>query len=311
MTDNPQITPDIWQEAREFWLSSRNSENTRRSYQNSLDDFLKSTRIDLAHAERKDMLEWVEMMKTRNLKPKTIAVRFINVLCFFRFACEQYRIDDHSILQISSPVIRRILPKTSKYSGSRVLSKEEIARLIGNIDLHSQNGLRDYALVTGYLVLGRRNSEWRLARVKDFDMRDGEIYFHWSGKGHVDEVLSVPEELWKVLQTYISASGGRKFDEYIFLDRDLRHPLCARRIGQIVKRCVARAGIEGRVRVHDLRHTAVQLRRNAGADVEEIRDFLGHSSLATTQIYLHRIERSIDERGSAVAKMINLGRKKQ
>jgi site-specific recombinase XerD len=49
------------------------------------------------------------------------------------------------------------------------------------------------------------------------------------------------------------------------------------------------------------------LRREAGADVEEIRDFLGHSDLKTTQIYLHRIERFENQRGNEVCKMIAVG----
>jgi integrase len=52
--------------------------------------------------------------------------------------------------------------------------------------------------------------------------------------------------------------------------------------------------------VHDLRHTAARLRREAGADVEEIREFLAHSSLAVTQVYLHRLERKSDHRAEDV-----------
>jgi integrase len=118
-------------------------------------------------------------------------------------------------------------------------------------------------------------------------------------------MINVPEDLWAVLNNYISETGGRGFDDYIFRNR-FGGPLSSRGIGEIVNKRARQAGISGKVRVHDLRHTAAMLRREAGADVEEIRTFLGHSSLLTTQVYLHRLKRSEDQRGRKVFKLITV-----
>jgi len=77
----------------------------------------------------------------------------------------------------------------------------------------------------------------------------------------------------------------------------------------MVARYAGLAGIGGRVRVHDLRHTAAMLRRLAGADVEEIRDFLRHSSLATTQVYMHRMAGITDTRMAGVVSLLKVSDK--
>ena len=63
--------------------------------------------------------------------------------------------------------------------------------------------------------------------------------------------------------------------DYIFLDRKGSKPITSRRMLDIVKYYARLAGVEGNLRVHDLRHTAAMLRRQAGADAEETAQFPG------------------------------------
>ena len=304
-TDQFTIT-DHWAACLELWIRTRRTENTRRSFQDTINNFKRLTGItDLSCTQKGDVFAWVETMKTEGFKSSTIRNRINTLKLFFNFASD-YQVDGKPITETNPVKIRGLVPRVRKYAASRALSKADVARFLGAIQLDRLNGLRDYALLAGYLILGRRNTEWRLARVQDFEMRDGEIIYRWSGKGRTDELIQVPDELWRMLQAYISSSGGRGVFDFVFLDRSGSHPISARRVGQMVKRYARLAGIEGNLRVHDLRHTAVMLRRLAGADVEELRDFLGHANLNTTQIYLHRIEHRQNERGEAVAKMLNL-----
>lgn len=297
---------DHWTACLELWLRTRRTENTRLSFRDTINNFQRLSGItNMGCTQKGDVFAWVETMKAEGFKSSTIRNRINTLKLFYNFA-NDYQVDGKPLTETNPVKIRGLMPRVRKYNTSRALSKADVARFLGAIDLDRQNGLRDYALLAGYLILGRRNTEWRLARVQDFELRDGEIIFRWSGKGRTDELIQVPDELWRILQAYISSSGGRGMFDYIFLDRTGSRPICARRVGQMVKRYAGLAGIEGNLRVHDLRHTAVMLRRLAGADVEELRDFLGHASLNTTQIYLHRIEHREHERGEAVAKMLNI-----
>ena len=301
---------DEWNQCENLWLQTRRAKNTERAYAQALDDFTASTKTPIWKANYQDFASWREDMLKRGLKGSTINARLGALNTLFDFACSEYLVENDSgqlePLAKHNPLKMKFLRvKVKQYANSRALSVSEIKRLLGSIDQTTDGGMRDYALLLGYLNLGRRNSEWRLARVCDFELGNGEIFYRWSGKGQVDNLINVPEDMWSVLNNYIAETGGRGFDDYIFRNR-FGGPLSARGIGEIVNKRVRQAGISGKVRVHDLRHTAAMLRREAGADVEEVRSFLGHSSLLTTQVYLHRLDRAEDQRSRKVFKLITV-----
>ncbi len=306
--NHSETKTDIWEECRQSWLESRRADNTRRAYLQAVEDFTSFSGVKLRDAVRADFLEWRNEMRARGLKPATVSSRLGALNSFYEYANKEFtvKVNGESVPLIDeNPVhLRSIRPRVKTYANSRALTVAEVKKILSQPKREQVLGMRDFALLAGYLILGRRNTEWRLARSMDFEMRDGGIFFRWSGKGKTDELLNVPVELWRILQHYIQQSGGRGIEEFIFLDKGLNHPLSDKRVGDIVKRYARKAGIEGNIRVHDLRHTAAMLRREAGADVEEIREFLGHSSLVTTQVYLHRIKGVQTERGGAVCKLI-------
>src|SRR3972149_3524883 len=84
-------------------------------------------------------------------------------------------------------------------------------------------------------------------------------------------------------------------------------PLSMREVGRLLKRYARLAGLDAKkIQVHTLRHTAAMLRHEAGDNVEDICAFLAHSSLAITQIYLHRVEGKKDTSWSKVEALRSL-----
>lgn len=282
------------------WLRQLRTDNTRRAYSQGLEHLVITTGKRITDINRHDLALWVDGMRMEQVTEPTIHLRLCAVSSFFRYAVEQ------GTIQVNPTVGRSFRHRIGRYAQSRFLSVEDAKRMLGGIQRDTVSGMRDYALILGYLVLGRRNSEWRTARVCDFEDGDG-IHFRWSGKGHEGERIGIPAQVWIALQAYVQASGGRGTYDFIFLSRQGRE-MSSRRIEQIVQRYAQKAGIVGRLRVHDLRHTAAMLWRQAGADVEELREFLGHVSLNTTQIYLHRLEGVSVKRSSEVENMLNLSK---
>ena len=275
------------------WLESCRSENTRRSYEFTLKEF---TELFWKRAEamtREDVRRYVKHLQERGLKPATISARIGALSSLYSYLVDECQVMDHN------PVEGRALrPRVTRYLESRALTTAECKKLLGQCDLGDVTGLRDFVLIAGYLILGRRNSEWRSARTSDFESKADGYFFRWNGKGKTDVVM-VPDQLWDMLARYVTASGGRGFYDHIFVNR-FGNLISGEAVGRMIKKRAMQAGITGRIRVHDLRHTAARLRREAGADVEEIRDFLAHSSLAVTQVYLHRLERKSDHRAEDV-----------
>jgi integrase len=184
-----------------------------------------------------------------------------------------------------------------------------------------------------YLVTGRRNSEIRKLQYGDFEF-DCEavisseavrrIYYRWTGKGRSrrDECPSI---VWESIQDFLCAADKLESiqpDDYIFTpltDRAARlpnvdparwtrnRPLSSREVGRLLKKYARRAGLDpSKIRVHTLRHTAAMLRKQAGDDIDQISTFLGHSSLSTTQIYLHRLSGQSDSSWLRVAELLGL-----
>lgn len=297
-----------WENCKDQWLESRRSENTRRSYDHALAEFLLFFKVLPENITRQHVRDWSAELKRRGLKSSTICNRLAAISSFFSFASSEYQVQRYNAwvpLADTNPAeMKSIRPRVMQFANSRALTTAECKKLLAQCDLIKETGQRDYVLLRGYMLLGRRNSEWRLAKVSNFEVNDGKVFFRWSGKGKVDELIYVPDTLWKNLQEYISNSGGRSMDDYIFVGRHSDKPIDGSWVSTVVRKYARKAGISGRVRVHDLRHTAAMLRREDGADVEEIRDFLKHTNLAVTQIYLHRLERNFDARGESVSERI-------
>jgi site-specific recombinase XerD len=107
-------------------------------------------------------------------------------------------------------------------------------------------------------------------------------------------------------QDYIFTAISDHADRFPGVDHDPGKPLSGRYIRDLVKKYARQAGLDDRLRVHDLRHTAAMLRAEAGDDVEQISSFLGHSSLRTTSIYLHKVGGRKDHSWGRVQDMLGI-----
>jgi len=153
---------------------------------------------------------------------------------------------------------------------------------------------------------------------------EGKIYYRWSGKGR-SRRDQCPQIVWESIENFLFAAGklpGIQPEAYIFTpltDRAARlpnvdpsrwtrnRPLSSREVGRLLKKYSRKAGLDPtKIRVHTLRHTAAMLRRQAGDDIDQISSFLGHSSLSTTQIYLHRLSGQADSSWLRVAELLGL-----
>ena len=108
-----------------------------------------------------------------------------------------------------------------------------------------------------------------------------------SGKGDKDRIVLIPEECSTVLGQYSALKiSNNEYSEYFFGTKTGAgiHPTT---IERIVRKSAKDAGIERKVTPHTLRHTFATMVLRNGGDIRFIQQMLGHSSIATTQIYTH------------------------
>jgi len=305
-TGSPQ-----WTRALELWLGSRKSANTRAAYAAGLRDLLVRSGTAVYAVERTDVARWVEGMRRRGLSEATVQLRVSGVASFYRYAAEECGLGGASNhWNGNNPaggqsLRRRVEP----YGKANWISADEARAILASIDRTSERGLRNFALIAGYLLLGRRNSEWRQVKWGDLERRSGLTWsYRWSGKGKKEQRADLPRPVMDAVCAYLQAAE-RKLEggDYVFIGSDNGRPIAASTVRRMLKTCAARAGLDPeRVRVHSLRHTAAMLRKEAGDGLEKIMGQLGHSSLAITQIYLHSLEGQTDTSWGTVAEMLGL-----
>ena len=320
----PNLTlNDHWRKAIDLWLETRKTPTTRRAYAKALEDALLVTGRLPWEMTRTDMHQWIQEMQQRGLSPATVAQRLAGMSSFFRFCNQDFLVNGEPLFNGNPAEGRSLRPKIQLYGKAAYLDAEESRALLRAIYRAGIAGKRDFALFLGYLLLARRNSEWRTARWGDFEQRGGLVFFRWSGKGKKDQRLEVPTPVWAAIAAFLQADGRAKTiqaGDYIFTAISQRgramprggevqgtRPISSHEVGRLLKRYLRVAGIEPRrICVHSLRHSGAMLRHTAGDSIEEIMTYLGHANLAITQVYLHALEGKTDRSWMKVSELLGL-----
>lgn len=146
--------------------------------------------------------------------------------------------------------------------------------------------VRNIAVIELLFASGMRVSELCNLRNKDVDIKNGEVRI--IGKGNKERLIQLcqPDTL-KALRHWMKLrKGAYNLQDFFFINR-LYRGLSTQSVRQLVRRIVATAGIEKHVTPHTFRHTFATLLLEEDVDVRYIQSLLGHSSIATTQIYTH------------------------
>ncbi|MFY8111878.1 MAG: site-specific tyrosine recombinase [Flavobacterium sp.] len=193
---------------------------------------------------------------------------------------EDYRVDNPMEL-IESPRLGRKLPDT--------LSVDEIDDLISAIDLSSNEGERNRAMLETLYGCGLRVSELVGLKISDLFFEEGFIKIH--GKGNKDRFVPIGEVAQKYITIYketvrVQLPIQKGFEDTLFLNRRGRQ-LTRAMVFTIINRLADLIELNKKISPHTFRHSfATHLLEN-GADLRSIQLMLGHESITTTEIYVH------------------------
>jgi integrase/recombinase XerD len=178
----------------------------------------------------------------------------------------------------------------------RTIPLPEVERLLQHLYAHARaspasameefTALRDIAVVEAIFATGARVSEICHLRLEDVDLADGWVRI--MGKGAKERVVQLCDAgIIAALRAYlVSRDVVAPREVFFFLNRNGRR-LSEQSVRTLLKRHAKRAGVDGPVRPHLLRHSVATLLLEEGVDIRHIQHLLGHSSIATTQIYTH------------------------
>lgn len=212
----------------------------------------------------------------QGLSAKSIGLRLVALRQFLDFLLKKGDIKVNPAVGIKSPKTSKHLPKN--------IDAEQVGLLL-NSDSNDPLDLRDLAMMELMYSSGLRLSELQGLDLGDMDLSIGEARL--LGKGNKERIVPIGSKAIAALQKWLTVrSEFMPQDNAVFLNqRGAR--LSHRSIQLIMQKWGQKQGLSSHLHPHKLRHSFATHLLEASADLRAVQELLGHSSLATTQIYTH------------------------
>jgi len=249
-----------------------------------LENFLARQGKTPLDAEGEDLLAYLVARSQTGLQRTTMARIVASLHSFYRFCLsEKLRSDDPSI-QIRTPRQDRNLPD--------VLDPESIEHVLESIDITTPNGLRDRALFELIYSCGLRISEAAGLTFQQLYLE--EKLLRVFGKRRKERLVPFGEEALSWMMRYLTEARpllekhGKS--DFVFLNQEGRG-ISRKGIWKRFSQIRAKSGVKAKV--HTFRHSFATHLLAGGADLRTVQELLGHTDIATTQIYTHVDEASL------------------
>ena len=277
------------------------SQNTQMAYARDLKDFLgwlETQNSGLLTVDQTGIEDYLIDLDASGLARSTRVRRLSAIRQFYRFAFESGWRRDNPAIRVRGPAPERRLPRTlSEHEVERLL---EAARKTGRRD----DRLRNTCLTEVLYATGSRVSE--LVSLPVTAARGNPKLLLMRGKGGKERILPLSEPARLALSAWLERRDaleevarkdrGVPPSRYLFPSRGKSGHLTRHRFYQLIKELAVTAGIApSRVTPHTLRHAFATHLLARGADLRAIQTLLGHSDIATTEIYTHVLEDRVKE----------------
>jgi integrase/recombinase XerD len=261
------------------------SHNTLDAYRSDLLQFGEFLERNRLHATRATHGELAEFLSELAVAPSTLARKVACLRSFYRHLRREGTIAHDPTADLRGPRKRQRLP--------RVLSREEVSKLLGQPQGAEPLAQRDRALLELIYACGLRASEAIGLELADVDLEEGLLCAR--GKGSKERIVPIGRLALAALLAY--CRGGRpaliagrsapeRAQSRLFLN-SRGSPLTRQGLYKIVQGHARRAGLEERMSPHTLRHSFATHLLAGGCDLRSLQEMLGHADLATTQVYTH------------------------
>jgi integrase/recombinase XerD len=229
----------------------------------------------------RELSGYIAYMREKGLAPASIARHLVALKMFYRFLRLEERTHDNAVDLLSSPVLWERIP--------HVLSPDAVAKLLAAPLAIDRFFLRDKALLETLYATGGRASE--VVGLKLADVYLDSAFCKCTGKGSKQRLVPLGRKGIDALREYLSELRPRMTRTnpdapWVFVSR------CGRALTRImlwslVKKYARRAGLNGKISPHTLRHSFATHLLAGGADLRTVQELLGHANIRTTQHYTH------------------------
>jgi len=275
-------------------LEKNASPHTCRCYRKDLEgfeDFLKSSGmylnpagiVEIKRVDRLAIRKYMSFLHRKN-KKSSIARKISTLRSFFKYLIREQVISSNPAKSVSTPKVEKTLPTTLSVDEAFRLMESPQSLPEKSSDLSKENRLRDRAILELLYSSGLRVSELVGLNLNQLNSDLG--IARVMGKGRKERIVPVGVKAIEALKAYLEDRGVFRGEDPIFVN-SFGGRLTTRSVGRLMKKYTRQSGIFRKVSPHSLRHTFATHLLDAGADIREIQEMLGHSSLSTTQRYTH------------------------
>ena len=268
------------------------SEHTIISYKTDLNSFLdycalqqevETDNVAIESITRINIRLWLGELSGRDLAKSTIARKVASLRSFFKYAFKRGYIQKNPAHLLVVPKKDKVLPKT--------VTSEDIGRLMESVNTESATGKQDLAILELFYATGIRLSELVNLDAEHINFRQNQVIV--LGKGNKQRIVPLGKDAVDALKSHLSEKaklyGARTNTDarraaFIAASGQRMYQRAAQRI---VEKYLTKTSEVTQKSPHVLRHSFATHMLNNGADIRIIKEFLGHASLAATQIYTH------------------------
>ena len=259
------------------------SQRTADTYGASLRDFRRfclslEGQPDWEHVDADVVRQWMAAEMQRGCTGRYVAKQLSALRSFYRYLLRMQRVQHDPVRLVKNPKVHLPLPTFLKDS--------EVDRLFDVVTYpEGFEGQRDRLVLLTFYHTGIRLSELRGVDLTDVDLVRGELKV--TGKRNKQRIVPFGEELCSALRAYLELRNQLDCaDSALFVTLKGKR-MTKEQVYGLVRQYLSLVTTQKKKSPHVLRHTFATAMLNHGADLEAIRDLLGHESIRTTEVYTH------------------------
>lgn len=263
----------------------RYSPHTIVSYDNDLCGFFDFIEVQFGSIKIEEInasfvRSWLASMKESGLESKSLNRKISTLKSFFKYQLKQGIVLTSPMVTIVSPKVKKRLPQ--------FVDEKDIHTLFSYVEFPDNwEGKTHRLLLQLFYNTGMRQAELVNLTESQIDNSNGNIKV--LGKGNKERILPVSKDLMMLIKEYIDGKriNFEQFDRELLLVNGKGKRLYPKYVYNVVRQYLTYVTTIDKKSPHVLRHSFATHLMNNGADLNAVKELLGHSSLAATQIYTH------------------------
>ena len=272
-------------------FEKRFSPNTVLAYQNDLEQFFDyaSTTYgisDPAEVQHGVIRSWIVALMEEKISTRSINRKLTSLKTYFKFLLRKQQISHNPMLKVQAPKTSKRLPV--------FVDQQKMELLFNDVDFgEGFIGLRDRLMLELLYATGMRLAE--LIGIKDADVDLFAAQVKVLGKRNKERIIPFSTKLKELIQIYLKARKHEFQDSLTLLVTDKGKPLYPKMVYRIVTQRLGEVTTLEKRSPHVLRHTFATHMLNNGADINSVKEILGHANLSATQVYTHNTIEKLKE----------------